>query len=77
MPAVENYLTVIEAAQELGLSPGAVRAAIGRGLITPLPLDGRTNLVPREQVERYKAQHRGRRGRPAKTEKRPPARPAD
>jgi hypothetical protein len=34
------------------------------------------NLISRGQVDKYKAEHRGRMGRPAKTDKRP-AEPAE
>jgi excisionase family DNA binding protein len=54
---------------ELGVTPHAVRSAILRGRITPVRLDGRTNLIPRAQVDKYKAERRGRRGQPAKTDK--------
>jgi excisionase family DNA binding protein len=76
MPIREELLSVAEAAQELGLTPPAIRRAIQRGLIAPVRLDGRTNLIPRTQVDKYRAEHRGRMGRPAKTDKRPAAEPA-
>jgi excisionase family DNA binding protein len=65
MPALENYLTVTEAAQELGLTPWGVRTAIHEGRITPVRLDrtSRTNLIPREEVERYRREHLGQRGK--------------
>jgi excisionase family DNA binding protein len=69
MPVLDDYLTVDEAAQELGLTPPAIRRAIMRGLIEPKRLGRRTNLIPRAQVEEYRAKHRGRTGRPAKTDK--------
>jgi excisionase family DNA binding protein len=65
MPALENYLTVSEAAQELGLTPWGLRTAIQEGRITPVRLDktSRTNLIPREEVERYRREHLGQRGK--------------
>ena len=65
MPALENYLTVTEAAQELGLSPSALRSAINCGSLRPVRLDktSRTNLIAREEVERYRREHKGRRGK--------------
>jgi excisionase family DNA binding protein len=71
MPVLESYLTVTEAAEELGLTAPAIRRAIMRGLIEPVRLGRRTNLIPRAQVDKYRAEHRGRVGRPAKTDKRP------
>jgi excisionase family DNA binding protein len=76
MSAPQELMSVAQAAKELGLTPGAVRGAINRGLIEPVRLDGRTNLIPRAQVDKYRAAHRGRTGRPAKTDKRP-AEPAE
>jgi excisionase family DNA binding protein len=65
MPALENYLTVVEAAEELGLSASALRSAINYGSLRPVRLDktSRTNLISREEVERYKREHLGRRGK--------------
>jgi hypothetical protein len=57
-------------ASELGLTPPAIRAAIKRGHITPVPLDGRTNLVSRSEVERYRREHLGQWGR-GKRKKKP------
>jgi excisionase family DNA binding protein len=71
MPIREELLSVAEAAQELGLTPPAVRRAIMRGLIEPVRLDGRTNVISRAQLEKYRAEHRGRMGRPAKSDKKP------
>ena len=69
MPAFENYLTVTEAAHELGLSASALRSAIEYGSLHAVRLDGRTNLIHRDEVERYRHEHQGQHG------KRP--RPAD
>ena len=77
MPIREDLLSVAEAAQELGLTRPAIRRAIMRGLIEPVRLDGRTNLIPRAEVDRYRVEHRGRMGRPAKTDKRPATEPAE
>ena len=63
MPAFENYLTVKEAAAELGLSASALRSAINYGSLHVVRLDGRTNLIHRDEVERYGREHQGRRGK--------------
>jgi excisionase family DNA binding protein len=65
MPALENYLTVTEAAAELGLSASALRSAINYGSLRPVRLDktSRINLISREEVERYRREHLGRRGK--------------
>jgi excisionase family DNA binding protein len=62
MPIREDLLSIAEAAEELGLTRPAIRRAIMRGLIEPVRLDGRTNLIPRSAVDRYKAEHLGNRG---------------
>ena len=65
MPALENYLTVTEAAQELGITPRGLRTAIQEGRLKPVRLDktSRTNLISREEVERYRREHLGQRGK--------------
>jgi predicted ArsR family transcriptional regulator len=76
MSTAQELVSVAAAAQELGLTPSAIRHAIKRGLIEPVRLDARTNLIPRAQVDKYRAEHRGRMGRPAKTDKQPATKPA-
>ena len=63
MPVLDDYLTVAEAAEELGVTTSAVRRAIMRGLIEPQRLGKRTNLIPRAQVDEYRAKHLGQWGR--------------
>ena len=63
MAPVENYVTVSEAACELGVSPTTIRGAIMRGSITAVQLHKRTNLIPRSEVERYRREHLGRPGK--------------
>ena len=65
MPALENYLTINEAAKELGLTSWGVRTAIQEGRITPVRLDetSRTQLIPVAEVQRYRREHLGRRGK--------------
>jgi excisionase family DNA binding protein len=77
MSSTHDLVSVAAAAEELGITPDGVRGAIKRGLITPVRLDGRTNLIPRDQLDRYKAQHQGRRGRPPKTSKQPSTKRAE
>jgi excisionase family DNA binding protein len=55
-------LTVAEAAAELRISPTTIRRAVGNGTITPQPLNGRTYLIPRSEVERYRRDSLGNRG---------------
>jgi excisionase family DNA binding protein len=65
MPALENYLTVAEAAKELGITPDALRGAIKRRTLSAVRLDktSRTNLISRAEVERYRREHLGQRGK--------------
>jgi Helix-turn-helix domain len=63
MPSAQDLVSVARAAGELGISPAAIRDAIRRGTITPVRVDGRTNMIAREEVERYRREHLGRRGK--------------
>jgi hypothetical protein len=65
MAALENYLTIAETARRLGLSTWGVRTAIQEGRLTVVRLDetSRTKLIAVEEVERYAAEHLGRRGK--------------
>lgn len=67
-----DLLTVAQAAAELGVGPSAIRDAISRGAITPVRIDGRTNMLTRAEVERYRRQSLGRPGR-RKTKPQQPA----
>jgi excisionase family DNA binding protein len=63
MSTTPEMLTVKRAAEELGLSPVSIRRAVMRGTLEVVPLDGRTYLVSREEVERYRREHLGQRGK--------------
>ncbi len=73
----DALLTIDEVAGNLGIQPGAVRAAISRGQIEAERLGGTEKkagmlLVKRSQVERYRRERLGRRGgnrRKAETER--------
>lgn len=59
-------LTVAQAAQELGIQPGAVRDAVARGSLTAIRVGGRgvragLLLIQRGELERY---HRDISGKP-------------
>jgi hypothetical protein len=58
----EGLLNVSQAAQELGITPAALRGAIRRQVITPLRVLQR-NYLTRAELERYRTEHLGRRGR--------------
>jgi hypothetical protein len=63
MPITPDLFTVAEAAEMLSLSPSSVRYAIARGVIKPVAVHPRLNAVPRSEIERYRREHLGRRGR--------------
>jgi hypothetical protein len=65
MAALENYLTIAETAKRLGLSAWGVRTAMQEGRLLAVRLDetSRTKLIPVEEVERYKREHLGQRGK--------------
>jgi excisionase family DNA binding protein len=77
MPTAQDLLSVAQAAQELGLAPVSIRHAIMRGTLGVVRLDGRTNLVPRSELERYRQEHLRKRGRPAKTTEQPATQSAE
>lgn len=51
---MDEWLTVAEAAGELGMHPGAVRKAIGAGRLAVRRHSPRVVLLARAEVERYK-----------------------
>ncbi len=60
-------MNVSETAQELGITPGAVRDAIARGRMQAIRKGGGEQragflLIERTEVERYRAEHLGKRG---------------
>lgn len=59
-------MTLFEMARSLGLKDAStLRGAISRGRLAAV-LVGKTYLVTTDEVERYRREHLGRRGRPAK-----------
>jgi excisionase family DNA binding protein len=77
MPTARDLLSVAQAAQELGLAPVSIRHAIMRGTLGVVRLDGRTNLVPRSELERYRHEHLRKRGPAAKTTDQPTTQSAE
>jgi excisionase family DNA binding protein len=73
MTRLENLLTVSEAAQELGIRPSGVRMAIAEGRLQSVRIGQRTNLIERSELQRYRREHLGKRGRP----KRKPDQPVE
>jgi hypothetical protein len=57
-----------------GLPDALIHRAVGNGTITPYRLNDRTYLIPREQVERYRLDSLGQRG---KRKKKPATEPAE
>jgi len=61
------FMNVSEVAEELGIKPGTVRDAIARGRLNAIRKGGGTEragflLIERTEVERYRAEHLGKRG---------------
>jgi excisionase family DNA binding protein len=69
---MQDFLTVAQAAEELGITPSGLRTAINEGRIKRTLLHKRTSLIAREDVERYRREHLGQRGK----RKTKPAEPA-
>ena len=63
MPIAPDLFTVAEAAEMLGLSPSSVRYAIMRGAIEPVAIHPRLNAVPRSEIDKYRREHLGQRGK--------------
>jgi excisionase family DNA binding protein len=63
MSRTHDLLTVAEAASELGIGPSGVRMAIAYGTLRPVRIDRRTNMIERTEVERYRREHLGQRGK--------------
>ena len=61
-----NLLTLAQAGELLGLSATTLRVQVKRGRLEAT-LYGKTWLVTEDEVERYRREHLGRRGRPRKT----------
>ncbi len=60
-------MNVSEVAEELGITPGAVRDAIARGRMEAIRKGGGDHragflLIEKTEVERYRREHLGRRG---------------
>jgi len=53
-----EYFTVAGAAQELGCTVSAVKKGVERGLFIPARKLGNYNLFDRQEVERYRREHR-------------------
>ena len=49
-----DYLTVTQAATELGITPDGVRDRIQRGLMHAERVNPRLWMIPREEVERWR-----------------------
>jgi excisionase family DNA binding protein len=70
---MQDFLTVAQAAEELGITPSGLRTAINEGRLTRTLLHARTSLIPRTEVERYRREHLGQRGK----RKKKPVEPAE
>jgi excisionase family DNA binding protein len=66
----EDYMALSEAARFLGLKhPGTLRAAIAAGKIHGVKVGKRLLLVSQREVNRYREEHLGRVGHPARRKK--------
>jgi hypothetical protein len=63
MSSTHDLVSVAQAAEELGLTTSAVRNAIAYGSLRATRIDKRTNMIERGELERYRRENRGRRGK--------------
>jgi excisionase family DNA binding protein len=61
MPITPDLFTIVEAAEMLGVAHSTLRDAIRNKRLTVVAIDKRTNAVTRAEIERYRAEHLGRR----------------
>jgi excisionase family DNA binding protein len=57
-----EWLTIGEAAEELGLAHASLLDAVRRRALTVTKVNPRLSLVHRDEVERYRREHLGRHG---------------
>jgi excisionase family DNA binding protein len=65
MSSPHDLISVATAAKALGITPDALRGAIKRKVLSPVRVDGRTNMLTREEVEKYRREHLGQQGKRA------------
>jgi hypothetical protein len=59
---MEDLLTLAEAAEDLGIAPVTLRAAVARGALSARKF-GKTWVTTRLEVQRYRLEHLGQVGR--------------
>lgn len=59
--AEQPYLTLDEAAEALGVTVATLREQVRRGVLKTVRFGQRQHLVTPAEVERYRAEHKGRR----------------
>ena len=63
----DNWMTLVEAGEHLGVSPQTLRKQVHLGQLHAVKR-GRDWMTTAAAVETYRAEHKGRVGRPRKTE---------
>jgi excisionase family DNA binding protein len=63
---MDEYLTVMQAAAELDISPETVRKRLQRGIMQGEHVNARLWMIPRAEVDRWRGVKQLRRGRPPK-----------
>lgn len=62
-----NVMSITEAGRILGISPDTLHRQSALGRIEIIRLGPRTAVIRREEVERYRRESSGKRGRPRKS----------
>ncbi len=66
-----DLFTTTEAAAQLGITQGAVKAAITVGTLKAVRINPRLNMVTAAAIEEYRREHLRRQGRPRGSRNRP------
>ena len=62
MTSAHDFMTLAQAAAELGVDPATLRLAVRNGKLAAEKLSSRTTVVAHEELERYRRENHGKQG---------------